>query len=65
MSFFLFCFSDKCNSLIIVIYAQLPEEARELEKELRQITKDKNEAVRSQDFEKVRDEYLICVCLSY
>ena len=33
---------------------QLPEEARELEKELRQITKEKNEAVRSQDFEKVR-----------
>lgn len=32
---------------------QLPEEARELEKELRQITKEKNEAVRSQDFEKV------------
>lgn len=32
---------------------QLPEEARELEKELRQITKEKNEAVRGQDFEKV------------
>lgn len=32
---------------------QLPEEARELERELRQITKEKNEAVRSQDFEKV------------
>ncbi|PWA67393.1 CLPC-like protein [Artemisia annua] len=31
---------------------QLPEEARELEKELRQITKEKNEAVRGQDFEK-------------
>ncbi|KHG07735.1 Chaperone ClpC, chloroplastic [Gossypium arboreum] len=30
----------------------LPEEAKELEKELRQITKSKNEAVRSQDFEK-------------
>lgn len=32
---------------------QLPEEARELEKELRQITKEKNEAARGQDFEKV------------
>lgn len=32
---------------------QLPEEAKELEKELRQITKEKNEAVRGQDFEKV------------
>lgn len=36
-----------------IISLQLPEEARELEKELRQITKEKNEAVRSQDFEKV------------
>ena len=34
-------------------FLQLPEEARELEKELRQITKEKNEAVRGQDFEKV------------
>ena len=32
---------------------QVPEEARELDKELKQITKDKNEAVRGQDFEKV------------
>ena len=32
---------------------QVPEEARELDKELKQITKQKNEAVRSQDFEKV------------
>lgn len=32
---------------------QLPDEAKELDKELRQITKQKNEAVRSQDFEKV------------
>lgn len=36
-----------------IISLQLPEESRELEKELRQITKEKNEAVRSQDFEKV------------
>lgn len=34
---------------------QLPEEARELEKELRQITKEKNDAVRTQDFEKVQN----------
>ncbi|KAJ4963441.1 hypothetical protein NE237_023380 [Protea cynaroides] len=33
-------------------HAQVPEEARELKKELRQITKEKNEAVRSQNFEK-------------
>jgi ATP-dependent Clp protease ATP-binding subunit ClpC len=33
-------------------HAQLPEEAKELDKELRQITKEKNEAVRGQDFEK-------------
>jgi ATP-dependent Clp protease ATP-binding subunit ClpC len=33
---------------------QLPEEARELDKELRGITKEKNEAVRGQDFEKAR-----------
>lgn len=32
---------------------QLPDEAKELDKKLRQITKDKNEAVRGQDFEKV------------
>jgi len=38
-----------CNS----IYFQLPEEARELDKEVRQIIKEKEEAVRNQDFEKV------------
>lgn len=38
---------------MFVRHLQLPEEARELEKELRQITKEKNEAVRGQDFEKV------------
>lgn len=32
---------------------QLPEEAREFDKELRGVTKEKNEAVRGQDFEKV------------
>lgn len=35
------------------MYFQLPEEARELDKELRQIVKEKEEAVRNQDFEKV------------
>lgn len=39
-------------------FLQLPEEAKDLEKELRQITKEKNEAVRSQEFEKV----MYCVC---
>ena len=41
------------NRSLIFHLLQLPEEARELEKELRQITKEKNEAVRGQDFEKV------------
>lgn len=41
-------------TLDMVCSLQLPEEARELEKELRQITKEKHEAVRSQDFEKVQ-----------
>ncbi|KAK9090012.1 hypothetical protein Sjap_023189 [Stephania japonica] len=43
---------DEAGSRVRLRNAQLPEEARELEKELRQITKEKNEAVRSQDFEK-------------
>jgi ATP-dependent Clp protease ATP-binding subunit ClpC len=34
---------------------QIPEEAREMDKELKQITKQKNEVVRSHDFEKVVD----------
>ncbi|KAM3268841.1 hypothetical protein P3S67_030805 [Capsicum chacoense] len=43
---------DEAGSRVRLQHAQLPEEARELEKELRQITKEKNEAVRGQDFEK-------------
>ncbi|PKI37083.1 hypothetical protein CRG98_042517, partial [Punica granatum] len=43
---------DEAGSRVRLRHAELPEEARELEKELRQITKEKNEAVRSQDFEK-------------
>ncbi|KAI6675764.1 hypothetical protein NL676_003670 [Syzygium grande] len=46
---------DEAGSRVRLRHAQLPEEARELEKELRQITKEKNESVRSQDFEKLRD----------
>ncbi|KVH98912.1 AAA+ ATPase domain-containing protein [Cynara cardunculus var. scolymus] len=44
---------DEAGSRVRLRHAQLPEEARELEKELRQITKEKNEAVRGQDFEKM------------
>ncbi|PKA53903.1 ATP-dependent Clp protease ATP-binding subunit clpA like CD4B, chloroplastic [Apostasia shenzhenica] len=44
---------DEAGSRVRLRHAQLPEEARELDKELRKITKEKNEAVRSQDFEKV------------
>ncbi|GAB2238144.1 hypothetical protein Droror1_Dr00016046 [Drosera rotundifolia] len=43
---------DEAGCRVRLRHAQLPAEARELEKELRQITKEKNEAVRSQDFEK-------------
>ncbi|CAA0819890.1 Chaperone protein ClpC1- chloroplastic [Striga hermonthica] len=43
---------DEAGSRVRLHHAQLPEEAKELERELRQITKEKNEAVRSQDFEK-------------
>ncbi|KAK9117694.1 hypothetical protein Sjap_016641 [Stephania japonica] len=43
---------DEAGSRVRLRNAQLPEEARELEKDLRHITKEKNEAVCSQDFEK-------------
>ncbi|GER30174.1 ATP-dependent Clp protease ATP-binding subunit ClpA [Striga asiatica] len=43
---------DEAGSRVRLHHAQLPEEAKELERELRQITTEKNEAVRSQDFEK-------------
>lgn len=39
--------------------SQLPEDARELEKELRQITKEKNEASHNQEFEKVRNIWAV------
>ncbi|KAJ0495663.1 putative clpA/ClpB, AAA lid domain-containing protein [Helianthus annuus] len=43
---------DEAGSRVRLRHAQLPEEARELEKELRQITKEKNEAICGQDFGK-------------
>ncbi|CAI5482745.1 unnamed protein product [Closterium sp. Yama58-4] len=43
---------DEAGSRVRLRHAQMPEEAKELDKQLRQITKDKNEAVRNQDFEK-------------
>ncbi|GBG71007.1 hypothetical protein CBR_g8305 [Chara braunii] len=43
---------DEAGSRVRLQHAQLPEEARELDKELRGVTKEKNEAVRGQDFEK-------------
>ncbi|CAH9081920.1 unnamed protein product [Cuscuta europaea] len=43
---------DEAGSRVRLRHAQLPEEAKQLEKEMRKITKQKNEAVRSQDFEK-------------
>ncbi|KAL5575008.1 hypothetical protein UlMin_016707 [Ulmus minor] len=43
---------DEAGSRVRLRHAQLPEEARELEKQVRQIIKEKNEAVRSQEFEK-------------
>ncbi|CAI5508181.1 unnamed protein product [Closterium sp. Naga37s-1] len=43
---------DEAGSRVRLRHAQMPEEAKELDKQLRQITKDKNESVRNQDFEK-------------
>ncbi|VFQ81852.1 unnamed protein product [Cuscuta campestris] len=43
---------DEAGSRVRLRHAQLPQEAKELEKEIRKITKEKDEAVRSQDFEK-------------
>ncbi|XP_057415994.1 chaperone protein ClpC, chloroplastic-like [Lotus japonicus] len=43
---------DEAGSRVRLRHAQLPEEARELDKEVRQIVKEKDEAVRNQDFEK-------------
>jgi ATP-dependent Clp protease ATP-binding subunit ClpC len=50
---------DEAGSRVRLRHAQLPEEARDLDKELRAITKEKNEAVRGQDFEKASIFYCI------
>lgn len=52
-----FCFQaidliDEAGSRVRLQHAQLPEEARELDKELRALNKEKDAAVRGQDFEK-------------
>jgi ATP-dependent Clp protease ATP-binding subunit ClpC len=43
---------DEAGSRVRLINSQLPSEAKELDKELRQVLKQKDEAVRSQDFDK-------------
>lgn len=43
---------DEAGSRVRLQHAQLPEEARELDKELRALLKEKDACVRSQDFEK-------------
>ncbi|KAE9610173.1 putative ClpA/B family, UVR domain, P-loop containing nucleoside triphosphate hydrolase [Lupinus albus] len=43
---------DEAGSRVRLQHAQLPEDARVLDKEVRQIVKEKGEAVRNQDFEK-------------
>jgi ATP-dependent Clp protease ATP-binding subunit ClpC len=43
---------DEAGSRVRLINSQLPPAAKELDKELRQVMRDKDEAVRSQDFDK-------------
>jgi ATP-dependent Clp protease ATP-binding subunit ClpC len=43
---------DEAGSRVRLINSQLPAEAKELDKELRQVLKEKDDAVRSQDFDK-------------
>ena len=43
---------DEAGSRVRLLHAQLPEEDRELDKELRALLKEKDGAVRNQDFEK-------------
>ncbi len=43
---------DEAGSRVRLINSQLPPAAKELDKELRQILKEKDDAVRSQDFDK-------------
>merc|ERR1712159_784444 len=52
---------DEAGSRVRLKHTQLPEEARELEKNLRSVRSDKETAVNEQDFEKagrLRDEEL-------
>jgi ATP-dependent Clp protease ATP-binding subunit ClpC len=46
---------DEAGSRVRLRHAALPEEAREVEKELRKIQKEKDAAVRAQEFEKAGD----------
>ena len=46
---------DEAGSRVRLRHAALPEEAREVEKELRQVQKEKDESVRAQEFEKAGD----------
>ena len=46
---------DEAGSRVRLINSQLPPEAKELDKELRDVLKQKDEAVRSQDFDKAGD----------
>jgi ATP-dependent Clp protease ATP-binding subunit ClpC len=43
---------DEAGSRVRLINSQLPPAAKELDKELRQVLKDKDKAVRSQDFDR-------------
>ena len=60
---------DEAGSRVRLQHAQLPEEARELDKELRNLMKEKDAAVRGQDFEKagsVRPTYMVAgLCVKH
>ncbi|HAA33351.1 MAG TPA: hypothetical protein DCE56_43555, partial [Cyanobacteria bacterium UBA8553] len=43
---------DEAGSRVRLINSQLPPAAKELDKELRQVLKEKDDAVRSQDFDR-------------
>uniref|UniRef100_A0AB38Z7I1 ClpA ClpB family n=1 Tax=Paeonia suffruticosa TaxID=45171 RepID=A0AB38Z7I1_PAESU len=46
---------DEAGSRVRLLHAKLPEEARNLEKELRKITEEKNKAIHSEDFQKAKE----------
>lgn len=54
---------DEAGSRVRLQHAQLPEEARELDKELRALNKEKDAAVRGQDFEKAGNVSLTVLAL--